>query len=435
MDSGTVKIYSKSDSPRLRYIAGIILSDILGIQWELFTDKRKLKSGFVINYSNEKLSGAFNLSPVSLLFETGISEREIVTENWNGLPVFFKTGSVSDFPFDVFAASFFLVSRYEEYLEFQPDRHGRFSASSSIAYKNGFLSQPIVDLWSREFARCLLQKFRNIVFKKNLFKALITFDTDEPFAFLGKGVIRNLGGLFHDLSKHTGNSANRYRTLAKGERDPYNVFDYITDKVDNSKAEARLFFPVGDHSEFDKNPSWKSAEYRNLLLFLEGKYKSGIHPSYFTLGNPERLTEEVSRFGIITNRKSELSRFHFIRMRIPGSYRDLIKVGIHEDYSMGYADEPGFRAGIARPYYFYDVLNDEATQLKVFPFQVMDVTLSEYKKLETAEAKEQILKLINETRNVGGTFISIWHNTSLTGSDKGMKWREVFEYVLKIQAE
>ena len=50
----------------------------------------------------------------------------MVISQWKGLPVFFQTTSDSDIPFDVFAASFFLVSRYEEYLEFQPDAHGRF---------------------------------------------------------------------------------------------------------------------------------------------------------------------------------------------------------------------------------------------------------------------------------------------------------------------
>ncbi len=120
---------------------------------------------------------------------------------------------------------------------------------------------------------------------------------------------------------------------------------------------------------------------------------------------------------------------------MPRTFRDLYSAGILEDYSMGYPDEPGFRAGIARPYYFYDVFEDRQLNLKIFPFQIMDGTLYNYKKLDTAGAEEVILKLINETKKVGGLFVSIWHNTSLLDNEEWNKWRRVFEFMLKNQAK
>jgi len=100
---------------------------------------------------------------------------------------------------------------------------------------------------------------------------------------------------------------------------------------------------------------------------------------------------------------------------------------------MGYPDEPGFRAGIARPYYFYDVSENQRTSLKIIPFQVMDSTLYNYKNLDPVASKEVILKLINETRKVGGLFVSIWHNTSLLDDPDWQGWRDVFEFMLKNQ--
>ena len=100
---------------------------------------------------------------------------------------------------------------------------------------------------------------------------------------------------------------------------------------------------------------------------------------------------------------------------------------------MGYPDEPGFRAGIARPYYFYDVMSDRQTDLKIFPFQVMDVTLYNYRNLDAEASRKVISELINETRNVGGLFISIWHNTSLIDNHEWQCWREVFEFMVKNQ--
>jgi hypothetical protein len=111
----------------------------------------------------------------------------------------------------------------------------------------------------------------------------------------------------------------------------------------------------------------------------------------------------------------------------------MLGAGIAEEYSMGYPDEPGFRAGIARPFYFYDVSEDKQTGLKVVPFQVMDGTLYKYKNLDPEASKELILKLITETRKVGGLFVSIWHNTSLLDCKEWQGWREVFEYMIKTQ--
>jgi hypothetical protein len=115
------------------------------------------------------------------------------------------------------------------------------------------------------------------------------------------------------------------------------------------------------------------------------------------------------------------------------SYRILLKTGIREDYSMGYPDEPGFRASIARPYFFYDVEEDKPTELKIVPFQVMDATLYKYKKLDHKASLDIILKLISETRKAGGLFVTIWHNTSLLNNTECKGWREVFESMLKAQ--
>ena len=433
MDSRPVKIYSTENVPRLRYIAGIILGDILGLSWEVITDKRKLGKNPVINYSSENLTGSFKISPDSLLFETGITGREIIVNEWKGLPVFFPTSSDSDLPFDIFAASFFLVSRYEEYLEFQPDEYRRFQASSSIAFKNGFLGIPIIDLWAKEMSKFFLKRFQTLAFKRNEYKALLTIDTDQPFAYLGKSLFRSIGGLFRDIKNNEGHVGDRYRIVARGEKDPYEVFDFIIENIEKNDSDVRFFFPVGDHSKYDKNPSWKNDKYRKLIHRIADIYKSGLHPSFYAAENSSLINTEAVRLKTILGKEIFLSRFHYIRLFIPQSYRDIHKAGILEDYSMGYPDEPGFRAGIARPYYFYDASEDQKTSLKIIPFQVMDTTLYKYKNLDPVASREVILKLINENRKVGGLFVSIWHNTSLLDNPDWHGWREVFEYMLKNQ--
>ena len=127
MDPGPVKIFTSRDVPRLRYIAGILLGDIMGIEWEVITDRRKLGKNPVINYSDEEVKGSFRIHPHPLLFQSGIELQEIAAGEWKGLPVFFQGEPGTDLPFDIFAASFYLITRYEEYLPFEPDEFGRWS--------------------------------------------------------------------------------------------------------------------------------------------------------------------------------------------------------------------------------------------------------------------------------------------------------------------
>jgi hypothetical protein len=63
---------------------------------------------------------------------------------------------------------------------------------------------------------------------------------------------------------------------------------------------------------------------------------------------------------------------------------------------------------------FYDLSKEEETELKIFPFQIMDATLNKYLKLSENEAISNIEKIVNKVKEVNGTFISLWHNESLS---------------------
>jgi len=434
MEVKPVKIYTLHDLPRLRYIADLILNGILGLNWEIVTDKRKIGKSPVINYSDENIPGSFRIMPVSLLSETGIKEQGISVDSWKGLPVFFKSSDVADLPFDVFAASFYLVSRYEEYTDYEADEYGRFKSSCSLAFRNNFLNIPVVDLWAKELAKSLVKKFQTLTFKRNEYKALTTFDIDEPFAYLGKTLLGNIGGFLHDFASGSKKAGHRLGCLTGGEKDPYEVFDYITELTTKNKTVTKFFFPVGNNSDFDKNPSWKNDDYRNLIRSFADKSDIGLHPSFKASTDISLLKTELKRLEKILNKESFISRFHFLKIVQPFSNRNIFNCGITEDYSMGYSDEPGFRAGIARPFRFYDVIADNPTDLLIFPFQVMDITLSEYKKLNADEAKKLIGELIFQTKQAGGLFISIWHNTSLLDTSDCRKWRELFEFTLREQS-
>ena len=156
-----ILIYTSEATKRLEYILRFIFADILNLEFQITTDKINFKKSNLpkINYSNEELEDSFWIEPKELLFETNILHKKIDVSTWNNHKIFFQTSEKSDIPFDVFAASFYLISRYEEYLPFSADQHGRFEANQSLAFNNGFLQDPIVDQWIYELAQMLKNKF------------------------------------------------------------------------------------------------------------------------------------------------------------------------------------------------------------------------------------------------------------------------------------
>ena len=433
MYHGQIKIFAQSATPRLHYIAGLIFGNILGSDWKIITDKRDTGDDPVINYSSEAISGSLRMKPHPLLYEDCIKPVGLTAGEWKGIPAFFMTDQDADIPFDIFAASFYLVSRYEEYVTFKPDKHGRFPATSSFAFRNGFLRIPVVDLWAKELAKMLTLNYPGPAFRNDGYNALLTIDSDQPFAYLGRNLIRTAGGLIHDIVTKAGNAGERFRVLTNKSKDPFDVFNYIISNIEATGTDARFFFPAGRYTKYDKNPLWRNSAYRGLIKTISSKFKSGFHPSYYASDNYAVLEKELGRLGSIMERDVTISRFHFLRLKFPVSYNILEKAGIEEDYSMGFPDEPGFRAGIARPFLFYDLAEERQTGLRIVPLMVMDATLYQYKKLDEHAAEKVITGIISETRKAGGLFVSLWHNTSLTENSEWEGWRKLFEKMLTIQ--
>ena len=157
----------------------------------------------------------------------------------------------------------------------------------------------------------------------------------------------------------------------------------------------------------------------------------GIHPSFSSYLDTERLQVEVERLSAVLNREVTKSRQHFLRMTLPRSYQRLIELDITDDYTMGYASQVGFRAGTATSFRFFDLENDMATSLWVHPFAVMDGTLKDYLNLNLTDSYNTISKVVDEVRKVGGTFIYLTHNETLGGQKRWTGWPEMYRKMLE----
>jgi hypothetical protein len=172
--------------------------------------------------------------------------------------------------------------------------------------------------------------------------------------------------------------------------------------------------------------------YADRLRGLKRWATVGIHPSYTSSITPGRTATEIRSLALVLGTEVHVSRQHFLRMRIPDTYRELLAAGIEEDHSMGLHDRIGFRAGTCTPYQWYDLEQERATHLEVHPFAVMDNTLRHKLRLSPADAAAHTAELVRRVRAVKGTFTGLWHESFLGNDKANGGWREA---ILNIIAE
>ena len=426
-------VYSHKITPRLTYIFKHFFVRILQIP-VIFTtkvDEFVAHNGPKITYTNKPLGSEFFIRSQGLLFEQGINDVEVNVSTWDDVPCFFYEGESSTIPFDIFSASFYLITRYEEYLPHVQDIHERFPADESLAFKNDFLEKPVIDIWAFKFLELLKEKFPNYEYKEREFTQISTIDVDTAFAYKHKGIVRSLGGYLKDIFQFNfSNLWNRLLTNLNFRADYYNTFSKILAYKKEKNINTLFFFLLGDYTTYDKNISFSNNKFRSLIKSVADYTKIGLHPSYFSLKNEEKLKKEKKRLEGITNTPTEFSRQHYLRLIIPDTYQSLIDLDIKEDYSMGFAKRAGFRASTCTPFYFYDLDFEIQTPLKIVSFAFMDVTLKQYMGLNNKECLDKILELKDEVKNVNGTFVSLFHNETLSENLYWKGWTPIYEKML-----
>lgn len=422
-----ILVYCDHITPRHRFIFRFIFEEILGMNLQLTEDQDEfiVFNGPKINYSQADLPATILIRPAPLLSEKGISPQSELIEQCNNV-------TIEQFSFDPFAFSFYLVTRYEEYLPFQPDQHGRFPVEQSIAYRRNFLRIPLVNVIASRLKKKLEELTPGINFPCQAFNFLPSVDIDIAFAHLGKGWRRAMGAWAKILLKADLNEAReRMRTLLNKQDDPYDNFGLHIKYAEKCNLPLLYFVLLGDLSRFDRNTSYRSSRFIRLLKELNIKAELGIHPSYRSHLNPVLYEKEKSRLEEIAGRDITRNRFHFLRLRFPDSFRLLISKGITDDYSLGYSTMNGFRASTCTPFYFYDLEREEVTDLKIHPFIFMDSAMTDQLKMNPAQAITEIRELLGQVMEYGGEAVGIWHNYSLSEIGVYKGWQHVFTTIFE----
>ena len=422
-------------SPRLQFISDFIGREINGKPIRLTSDIEVFKQyqGPRISYTlNKPDTEAYHVRPHSLLFEQDIREQDIDCFTYQSEVAFFKVNS--QHPFDIFAAAFYLLSRYEEYLPHEKDIYGRYAHTNSLAFRKGFLDKPLVNIWIKDFRERLQQMFTHYQLPPhNRFIFLPTYDIDEAFAYKYKSWWRVTGGLIRSLLRFDFHSvAERIAVMTGKKTDPYDSYKWIEQLHQNNHPPAQFFFLLAPRTyKYDKNILPRVKKFRRLISDISRKFVVGIHPSWQSGENNSVLHSEILTLEKIINKKVRFSRQHYIRFSMPSTFRELIKQGITADYSMGYGSINGFRASVASIFYWYDLENEHTTPLSLYPFCYMEANSYFEQKYTAEQALEEMRQYFRKVREVDGLLITLWHNSFLGSAKRFKGWKEVYEIFVK----
>lgn len=415
-----VLVFSPYVHPKLHFALSEIFLRRAGTPFQITNNPDQFlrsEASVKINYSEEKLPGTG-------LYNSGWLNHKHLDPDFkpayslqNNQPCLFpETGNKR---FDLFATCFWLLSRYEEYQPFRGDAYGRFCLKDSCLPRE----------WATEnFLDVQINRFLNNIGlqPKDEFRIIPTADIDIAFKYLARPPHIRVAAFLRDLLIRRENLAER--TLMKQQgHDPYDVFNWLCTAF-RPFPDARIFWQMNrSRNGKDRQVNVKHALFRQRVQASSAQIKSGIHPSWDSNSNEKQLHEEISALEQIIGQKIVESRQHFLACRFPQTFRNLIKAGIHWDYTLGWAEQAGFRAGTAWPFAFYDVLQDRPESLTFIPSCIMDVSCRNYLGLNAAESARLGCILREKTRQEGGVFCFIVHNESMSETGDWQGWQQVAE--------
>lgn len=332
---------------------------------------------------------------------------------------------------DIFASSFFMLTRWEEYVIAVRDSHGRFPAEESLAFKEGFLSRPVVNEYTEFLWNILLYLGCRQERKEHVFRLFPTHDVNILHRWPNSySLIRAVGRevVKRKKTKAALRHIKNYLSVRRGrEKDPMDTFDYFMDCAERSAAKAYFFFISGGNTSHEKNYNIQSTRMGRILHNIhERGHGLGLHPSYNSYTNRNMLLYEKQILERTILNKVVYSRQHFLRFEMPLTWRKLDEIGVEIDSTMIYSSTPGFRCGICYGFPVFDVEHRKLLNLFEYPLIWMDRHISGKTREEIIE---ELSLLKSQVKRYNGSFVFLWHNSHVN-IDEWADKKEVLEKYL-----
>lgn len=412
MNANHLNIYSVKRNHRFNYVISELFERRMGLKVAVFTNLEEFikQVGPRFNYSHQSIKDVPQIIPAKLLFEKRIQEQDLDISNHDLFKLYStKTNTLG---FDPLAAAFFFLSMYEEYLPHLEDEHGRFLYTERVTVKNQVHHLPLVEHYAIILNEWLCNVYPDLALIDKNSKISVTIDVDQLFAVKAKGLARSILGLIADTFR--GKLFSRLAILTGRSPDPNEIYDKIITLCQSKGIPLTFFFQVGDNSRFDINNPPHLNEVKQRINEIALSSNVGIHPSYFSSDNHEKLESEVDRLRSILTTPVTRSRQHFFRYQLPKTFLELSELGVTDDYSIGFTECNGFRASTCKPFRLFDLERDEVTSVTFHPMTSMD-SCSQKLYHNSEKALEELIQLRKSIQEVGGEMVTTWHVEVLTG--------------------
>lgn len=337
---------------------------------------------------------------------------------------------------DVFAACFFMLTRWEEYVNRKRDKHNRFPAIASLAYREGFLDRPIVNELLEELKQQFLLLDNSLIFKEKTFQLILTHDVDEIYRWNNiKQVLRVMLG---DIIKRKNISLalhriKQYMLIETNKiQDPYDTFDWLMDKSEEIGVKSRFYFMSGGITQYDNRYKINEKKAKKIIQNIKMRdHFIGIHPSYNAYNNTELLAKEKKVLENIVQKEIVEGREHYLRFEVPKTWQIWEDNGFLLDSTCGYADQEGFRCGTGDTFSVFNILTRKKLALKERPLIFMDDNHQTYNNLTLEISLKKISKLITYAKKYNMQITFLFHNSIFT-NDKNLDFKKLNESILEL---
>ena len=414
-----IAIYTESKFlPEKNYTFHVIFHEILGIDYEVFDNSVSQVYKFVLGNGKflEFRDDFFCHIPESIGYcdekylPTKISELKGVLPD-EKIPFLYGTNIFTDHENsifcggDVIGSAFFMLSRWEEVITKKYDPCGRFPQENAIAVKFGFINKPIVHLYAEMF-RKLFANYEFNIPQKHLYQKVLSHDVDFLYKW-GKPIdfIKSCcGDIFRRFS------IRQFKlsiSMRKRKEDPYDVYNSLMDLSERNGLKSTFYFLNSKSNE------WRLASDKGKVIvenILKRGHNIGIHSNYFLEKDAEKIQNDLQFYENFFNKKLVVNRQHFLKIRMPETFRILERNGILQDSTLYYPNYPGFRTGMCIEHSLFDCETRQQMGIKELPLTLMDVSLQDTRKV--SEAIELVDALMETVKKYHGTFCCLWHNSS-----------------------
>ena len=418
------------------YVLDILLGEFLGVDYSVEPANTQFYELLLINGNKLIIEDHFfNRFPkkLSYLKQENIPDNVEFVKNQftveTDIPVLFGNSSPDiqntsiTCGIDLFASSFFMLTRWEEQVNKTRDKHNRFPSSACLAGKHDFLHRPVVN----EYVEMLWNMLKHLGLKAKRkprkFEYVLTHDVDVLRRYKSfKAVLRELGGdvlkrkqPFRGLAKLNDFSKIKLRL----KRDPFNTFDYLMDISEKVGVQSHFFFMARGQTNYDNRYSLNDKLTLSIIKNIKQRgHLIGIHPTYNAYNDPDQFKREKEELEKVTSQNISFGRQHYLRFEVPTTWQIWNNNDMEWESSLSYADKEGFRCGVCYAYSVFDIFARRKLKLKEKPLIVMEGSFITYQPgIEPLEMENKIKSLINTVRKYNGEFVFLWHNSSFNSNE------------------